>query len=176
MRDWQADERGTSGETDIVFRSMTLQDIGTIAAIERESFTAPWTENAFRHELTQNLFAKYMVMEHNGVILGYGGMWLIVDEAHVTNIAVREPYRGRGLGERLLRELMRTARWMGARRMTLEVRVSNGVAQGLYRKLGFVPSGVRPGYYSDNREDALIMWADLDPDGDGGAETEGEER
>jgi ribosomal-protein-alanine N-acetyltransferase len=149
------------GNEDLVFRSMTLGDVGTIVRIEHESFTSPWSEEAFRTELTQNLFARYMVMERDGIVLGYGGMWIIVDEAHVTNIAVDEPYRGRGLGERLLREMMRSAVWLGARRMTLEVRVSNETAQSLYRKLGFEPSGLRPGYYSDNREDALIMWAEL---------------
>jgi len=148
----------------LVFRSMTLGDIDTIVGIEREVFTAPWSAEAFHNELSQNMFAKYMVMEQDGVILGYGGMWLIVDEAHVTNIAIREPYQGMGLGRKLLSELMRTAYWLGARRMTLEVRVSNERAQRLYRKYGFAPSGIRPGYYSDNREDALIMWADLDPD------------
>lgn len=152
-------------ENRLEFRSMTMGDIGTIAAIERESFTSPWSEEAFRNELQSNLFAKYMIMEEEGVILGYGGMWLIVDEAHVTNIAVREIYRGQGLGERLLREMMRTAHWMGAQRMTLEVRVSNEIAKSLYRKLGFYPSGIRPGYYSDNQEDALIMWAELAPEG-----------
>lgn len=145
------------------FRSMNMGDIETIVQIEREVFTAPWSPEAFHNELTQNMFAKYMVMEQDGVVLGYGGMWLIVDEAHVTNIAIREPYQGRGLGRKLLGELMRTAHWLGARRMTLEVRVSNERAQRLYAKFGFVPSGIRPAYYSDNREDALIMWADLDP-------------
>jgi ribosomal-protein-alanine N-acetyltransferase len=149
------------GNEDLVFRSMTLGDVGTIVRIERESFTSPWSEEAFRTELTQNLFARYMVMERDGIVLGYGGMWIIVDEAHVTNIAVDEPYRGQGLGEKLLREMMHTAVWLGARRMTLEVRVSNETAQSLYRKLGFEPSGLRPGYYSDNHEDALIMWAEL---------------
>jgi ribosomal-protein-alanine N-acetyltransferase len=152
---------------------MTLEDIGTIAQIEQETFTAPWTEDAFRNELTSNMFAKYMVMERAGTIVGYGGMWVIVDEAHVTNIAIREPYQGQGLGKRLLRELMRTAHWFGARRMTLEVRVSNERAQRLYRQFGFVASGIRPGYYSDNREDAIIMWADLVPDLGAGEETAG---
>jgi ribosomal-protein-alanine N-acetyltransferase len=148
---------------DLVFRSMTLDDIDDILQIERESFTAPWSGEAFRTELTHNKFARYMVMELSGQIIGYGGMWLIMDEAHVTNIAVRAAYRGKGLGERLLRELMRTAAWMGALRMTLEVRVSNEVAKNLYRKLGFSGSGIRPRYYSDNQEDALIMWAELAP-------------
>jgi ribosomal-protein-alanine N-acetyltransferase len=154
---------GGGAQADIIFRGMSVEDIGTVVRIERESFTAPWSAEAFRTELTQNHFAKYMVMERDGVILGYGGMWIIVDEAHVTNIAVREPYRGQGLGEKLLRELMRTALWFGAKRMTLEVRVTNDRAQSLYRKLGFYESGVRPKYYSDNQEDALIMWAELEP-------------
>lgn len=166
-------ENRETRERDVEFRSMTPADIGTVVRIERESFAAPWSQEAFRTELTQNHFARYMVMERDGIILGYGGMWLIVDEAHVTNIAVREPYRGQGLGERLLREMMRTAAWLGARRMTLEVRVSNDRAQSLYRKLGFCGSGLRPGYYSDNHEDALIMWAELGPFADNGAETAG---
>ncbi|MEC0264293.1 ribosomal protein S18-alanine N-acetyltransferase, partial [Paenibacillus anseongense] len=90
-----------------------------------------------------------------------GGMWLIMEEAHVTNIAVRDSYRGRKLGERLMRELMKTAAFLGAIRMTLEVRASNYVAQNLYEKVGFRSVGVRRGYYTDNREDAVIMWADL---------------
>ncbi|ACS99702.1 ribosomal protein S18-alanine N-acetyltransferase [Paenibacillus sp. JDR-2] len=147
--------------SDLVFRSMTMADIPFIVDIEHEAFATPWTPEAFKNELTSNMFARYMVMEHNGQIIGYGGMWVIVDEAHVTNIAVRADHRGQGLGERLLTELQRTAAFFGANKMTLEVRVSNEIAQSLYRKLGFKPSGIRPAYYSDNNEDALIMWADL---------------
>jgi ribosomal-protein-alanine N-acetyltransferase len=161
------------------YRLMNLNDIGTIVDIERESFTAPWSEEAFRMELTQNLFAKYMVMELDGTVLGYGGMWLIIDEAHITNIAIREKYRGMGHGKELLREMMKSAHWLGAQRMTLEVRVTNERAQSLYRKMGFYPAGVRPGYYSDNLEDALIMWADLVPgelsDSETAGAVEGEE-
>lgn len=147
----------------LVFRSMTLEDIDEIIIIERESFTAPWSEEAFRTELKHNQFARYLVMELYGEVIGYGGMWLIMDEAHITNIAVRAAHRGKGLGERLLRELMRTAAGLGALRITLEVRVSNEVAKNLYRKLGFSGAGIRPRYYSDNQEDALIMWAELAP-------------
>jgi len=154
-------QRRTAREAEISFRSMTMDDIEMIARIERESFTSPWSKEAFRIELTQNHFAQYMILERNGETIGYGGMWLIVDEAHITNIAIREPYRGQGLGERLLREIMRTAAWLGALRITLEVRVSNDRAQSLYRKLGFYEAGIRPRYYSDNQEDALIMWAEL---------------
>jgi ribosomal-protein-alanine N-acetyltransferase len=144
------------------FRFMTLADIAAIVAIEEEAFSSPWTTEAFTNELMNNMFAKYMVMELSGEIIGYGGMWIIMDEAHVTNIAVRDDYRGQGLGDLLLGELQRTAVFFGAAKMTLEVRVSNEIAQRLYRKHGFEPSGIRPRYYSDNDEDALIMWAELD--------------
>lgn len=154
-------ERTKDPETELIFRLMKLEDIPEILVIEREAFTMPWTEEAFRNELTHNHFAKYMVMELEGQIIGYAGMWAIVDEAHVTNIALLEKYRGRKWGERLLDELMRTAAFLGMKSITLEVRVSNSVAQNLYRKKGFRPAGTRKGYYSDNREDALIMWADL---------------
>jgi ribosomal-protein-alanine N-acetyltransferase len=90
-------------------------------------------------------------------VLGYAGMWLMVDEAHITTIAMRTAWRGRGLGELLLVCLIDTARDLGIRRMTLEVRVSNESAQNLYRKYGFDQAGVRPRYYSDNNEDAYIM-------------------
>ncbi|MCR8636684.1 ribosomal protein S18-alanine N-acetyltransferase [Paenibacillus radicis (ex Xue et al. 2023)] len=143
------------------FRAMRLDDIPAICEIEREAFTTPWTSGAFHNELTNNQFARYMVMEYEAQVIGYGGMWLVIDEAHVTNVAVREGYRGKKLGEMLMRELQKTASFLGAERMTLEVRPSNIIAQRLYEKLGFHSVGVRRGYYTDNREDALVMWADL---------------
>lgn len=144
-----------------VFRPMRVDDIETICEIEKEAFPTPWTAGAFHNELTNNHFAQYLVMEMEGTIAGYAGMWLIMDEAHITNIAVRTPYRGRKLGERLLTELRRKAWSKGAKRMTLEVRVTNRIAQNLYEKMGFRSVGVRKGYYTDNNEDALIMWADI---------------
>jgi ribosomal-protein-alanine N-acetyltransferase len=143
------------------FRSMRIEDIPTICEIEVEAFATPWTAEAFHNELINNHFARYMVMEYGGVVVGYAGMWLIVDEAHITNIAISLPYRGRKWGELLLVELQKTAAFMGAARMTLEVRVSNLIALRLYGKLGFYPVGTRRGYYSDNNEDAIIMWAEL---------------
>jgi ribosomal-protein-alanine N-acetyltransferase len=143
------------------FRSMRLDDIAQVCVIEQEAFTTPWTAGAFHNELTNNQFAHYMIMECDGQVVGYAGMWLIMDEAHVTNIAVRDRYRGRKLGERLVKELKRTASFLGAIRMTLEVRASNYIAQNLYEKMNFRSVGVRRGYYTDNREDAIIMWADL---------------
>jgi ribosomal-protein-alanine N-acetyltransferase len=143
------------------FRAMCLEDIPIICEIEQEAFTTPWTSAAFYNELTNNQFARYMVMDSEEGVLGYGGMWIIVDEAHITNIAVGKKHRGKKLGERLLREMQKTAVFLGAVRMTLEVRPSNRIAQALYEKLGFYGVGVRRGYYTDNQEDAIIMWADL---------------
>jgi [ribosomal protein S18]-alanine N-acetyltransferase len=96
-------------------------------------------------------------IERTGAILGYAGMWLMLDEAHITTIAMRNNWRGKGLGELLLASLVETAYDIGAHRITLEVRVSNEPAQKLYRKYGFSEEGVRPRYYSDNNEDAFIM-------------------
>ncbi len=143
------------------FRAMKLEDIDTIVAIEQEAFSEPWTKEAFINELTNNMFAKYVIVECAGQIAGYGGMWIIVDEAHVTNIAIASAFRGKGMGSLLMERLQASATYFGAARMTLEVRVSNLAAQSLYKKYGFEEAGVRPGYYSDNQEDALIMWAEL---------------
>lgn len=143
------------------FRAMTKEDISDICNIEKEAFPTPWTADAFHHELTNNFFAHYLVMVWRDEVIAYGGMWIIRDEAHVTNIAVRTAYRGRRLGDRLMLELMAKAISLGAERMTLEVRMTNYIAQQLYEKHGFRAHGVRRNYYTDNNEDALIMWADL---------------
>ncbi len=156
-------ERLSAQGMPLQFRRMKLDDIDQICAIEKEAFTTPWSAGAFYNELTNNHFAHYMVMEIGLTVAGYAGMWLIMDEAHITNIAVRKEFRGQKLGERLVVELMKTAAFMGAARITLEVRVTNEIAQNLYRKVGFEKAGVRKGYYTDNQEDALIMWANLEP-------------
>lgn len=159
----------------IRFRTMTLQDVPDVLIIEHESFTLPWSEEAFRNEMTLNQFARYLIMEYDGKPIGYSGMWTIVDEAHITNIAVRTAYRGRHLGELLLRKMMVWAARLGMERMTLEVRATNRVAQSLYAKLGFLPAGVRKGYYSDNHEDAIIMWCELPEAESESGEEEGSE-
>ena len=140
---------------------MTLQDLDRIVEIEQRSFTLPWSRSSFYQELTNNRYARYIVMEHDGQIIGYCGMWLVMDEAHITNIAVLPEFRGKKLGEALMKQAMALAREEGAQTMTLEVRVSNTVAQSLYRKLGFLNGGIRKRYYSDNQEDALVMWVKL---------------
>lgn len=142
-------------------RAMCIEDIPAVCQIEQASFQIPWTSAAFHNELTNNQFAKYTIMELNHELIGYGGMWVIIDEAHVTNIAMKESYRGKKLGTMLLVEMQRVAVSNGAHHMTLEVRASNHVAKHVYEKLGFRFMGVRRGYYTDNGEDAIIMWVDL---------------
>ncbi|EMT44803.1 MULTISPECIES: ribosomal protein S18-alanine N-acetyltransferase [Anoxybacillus] len=146
---------------DVSFRFMTLQDLDRIIEIEQLSFTLPWSRSSFYQELTNNPYARYIVLEYDGQVIGYCGMWLVMDEAHITNIAVLPQFRGKKLGEALMRQAMALAREEGAKTMTLEVRVSNVVAQSLYRKLGFLNGGIRKRYYSDNQEDALVMWVKL---------------
>jgi len=139
-------------------RKMKLSDIDSVIDIEKNSFPIPWTRGAFMAELKNNMLARYCVVEVNGRVVGYGGMWLIMDEAHITNIAVHPEYRGRGIGTKLIGALIAEVSGTNIYGMTLEVRRSNIRAQKLYRKFGFVPCGVRPEYYLDNREDAIIMW------------------
>jgi len=140
---------------------MQLSDIPAVLDIERRSFPTPWSQRAFESELRDNFCAHYLVARLGTEVVGYAGMWVILDEAHVTNIAVHPDYRGRRIGHRLLEALEERARELGAKYMTLEVRPSNVIAQELYRKHGFVVKGVRRGYYTDTNEDALIMWREL---------------
>lgn len=145
---------------DVAFAEMTVDDIDDVVAIEKLSFRTPWSRKAFHGELTQNPVAMYLVGRVDGRVVCYAGAWLIHGEAHITNVAVHPEFRGRHLGEATCLYLMAEAAKRGMHRATLEVRVSNEVAQRLYRKLGFYSVGVRPGYYTDTNEDALIMWKD----------------
>jgi [ribosomal protein S18]-alanine N-acetyltransferase len=144
-----------------VFRYMKEEDIDQILEVEHASFATPWSRDAFYNEIYNNKFAVYIVLEEDEKIIGYVGAWVVIDEAHVTNLAILPSYRGKKLGEALLRKMMAVAKDMGARSMTLEVRVTNNVAQSLYRKLGFQNGGIRKNYYSDNQEDALVMWVNI---------------
>lgn len=144
-----------------VFRYMREEDIDQILEVEHASFTTPWSREAFYNEIHNNKFAVYIVIEADGKVVGYCGAWIVIDEAHVTNIAILPDYRGMKLGEGLLRKMMLKAISMGARSMTLEVRVTNYIAQSLYKKLGFQEGGLRKNYYSDNHEDARVMWVKL---------------
>ena len=145
--------------TSITVRRMNSLDIDGVLAVEQQSFQTPWSRDGFVGEMSNDL-CYYLVLVDEGKIIGYAGMWLIVDEAHVTNVAVLSEYRGKKLGDKLMSALMEYAKNHGALRMTLEVRESNAVAQGLYTKLGFITQGRRRNYYTDTREDALVMWCD----------------
>lgn len=145
----------------LTFRLMDINDVDDILKIEQESFTLPWSREAFQNELTTNQYALYIGLEEEGKVIGYCGVWIVFDEAQITNVAILPAYRGRKLGEALMRQVMEIASEKGARTMSLEVRVSNSIAQSLYRKLGFQYGGIRKNYYSDNQEDALVMWVNL---------------
>lgn len=137
---------------------MRVEHLDEVLAIERASFPTPWSKYAFLGEIRDNRFAHYYVGLYNGRVAAYGGMWVILDEAHITNIAVSPEHRSLKLGKAMLITLMQKAAYLGADKITLEVRPSNYIAQSLYRSLGFVPTGVRKGYYTDTQEDAIIMW------------------
>ncbi|MFN2568101.1 MAG: ribosomal protein S18-alanine N-acetyltransferase [Candidatus Dormibacteria bacterium] len=140
---------------------MVPDDIATVQAIEREIFVSPWPKNAYASELAQNRQACYVVLRNDeGEIVGYGGLWKVNLEAHITTIGVRLRDQGRGFGRCLLIALIQRAYVMGARWITLEVRNSNRQAIGLYEGFGFKAIGRRRGYYTDNGEDAIIMWSD----------------
>jgi len=141
----------------VAVEPMRLDDLPVIQAIERAAFSAPWPANAYRTELETNKLAHYLVVRVGDEIAGFAGLWLMVDEAHVTTFAIDPAWRRNHLGERLLIALLDLALDRRATEATLEVRLSNLPARRLYEKYGFRPVGIRPRYYSDDHEDALIM-------------------
>ena len=159
-----------------VVEPMTLDDIDQVMEIEKVSFSAPWSARAYHYEITQNDHSTMLVVRPARVptsllahlrrrlklgapepLLGYAGLWLLVDEAHICTIAVHPQWRGQGLGELLLTSLLVEGRLLGANRATLEVRVSNDAALELYLKYGFQIVSRRKRYYTNNNEDAYIM-------------------
>lgn len=144
------------------YRKMTIDDVQAVHNIELASFPTPWTLDSFYYEMTENQYAHYLVAENEThEIIGFCGIWLVIDAAQITNVAVVQSVRGQGIGEALMREAIRVAKEAQMDVMSLEVRVTNTVAQNLYRKLGFQDGGLRKGYYTDNQEDALVMWVNL---------------
>lgn len=142
-------------------KTLQLNDIDGIMTIEPAVYGAHhWSRQSFINELTNPAGCYFGALDAAGRILGYSGFWLIQDEAHVTTLAVHPNFRRRKIGERLLINNIIEARKLGANRLTLEVRVSNESAQMLYYKYAFKRLGVRPRYYQDNSEDALILWTD----------------
>lgn len=137
-------------------RRMTVQDIDAIMAIEEEAFTLPWSRNSYLGEL-KNSFATYLVCDCEGQVAGYAGIWVVFEEAHITNIAVARRFRGQGIGRALMEEIEKVAGKKKALRILLEVRPSNSTAIAMYQSQGYVTTGLRCAYYSDNGEDAIIM-------------------
>ena len=141
----------------IIIRKMTMDDIEQVLAIDRVSFSLPWPERSFRFELTDNPASRCWVAEMDGKLVGMIVAWLIVSEVHVATLATHPDFRRQGIGKKLLAYALRELRNEGAQSSFLEVRASNFAAQEMYRKFGYEESGVRPRYYRDNDEDALLM-------------------
>ncbi|MGH4119215.1 ribosomal protein S18-alanine N-acetyltransferase [Clostridium sp.] len=136
---------------------MDASSIKSIININQLSFPISWSLESLQSEL-DNKFAKYVILKKGNSIVGYGGMWIIIDEAHITNIAVHPAARGVGAGDMIVEALFRICRKQKVTAITLEVRSSNFTAINLYEKHGFEKVSIRPHYYEDNREDAVIMW------------------
>lgn len=144
----------------VIIEPMTEADLEAVAAIEQASFQDPWPLQSFCNELQNNRLAIYFVARSEDLVIAYLGAWIIIDEIHITTMAVAEPYRRRGIGDRLINVLSEKAQLSGAHCLTLEVRPSNTAARCFYEKLGFVILGRRKRYYRN--EDALIMTKEIE--------------
>jgi ribosomal-protein-alanine N-acetyltransferase len=152
-----------SESTALRFESIAAEHLDQILEIEVEAYPEPWTEGMFRDEI-RNAYSHFFVAMLGDTLVGYGGFWQVMDEAHITSVTVRDTYRGRGFGRRLIEYLLHEAEAAGARIATLEVRVSNVRARNLYLQYGFRPVGLRKNYYPKSNEDAIVMLKELNPD------------
>ncbi len=141
----------------ITYRRMTPEDVPFISKLEKETFSMPWPADSFL-EMISKKDARYYVAEEDGRILGGCGVLMIAGEGNITNVAIAPEARNKGIGTAMLRHLMAEGDREGLTAYTLEVRVSNAAAIHVYEKLGFVPAGIRPGFYEKPKEDALIFW------------------
>lgn len=137
---------------------MELSDIEDILVVEKLSFSIPWSRDSFEKEIVDNNLAIYLVAKVNEKAVGYIGMWKVLNEGHITNVAVHPEFRHQGIGDQLVSELLSLCVKENIDLVTLEVRKSNQNAIKLYEKHGFVAEGIRKAYYQDNKEDAIIMW------------------
>ncbi|MGV3129656.1 ribosomal protein S18-alanine N-acetyltransferase [Staphylococcus sp. IVB6181] len=152
--------KNTTGLDNLNIRLMTLEDVPQVFDLERMCFNdSSWTIDAFYHEVEKNKFARYFVMEYNQEIIGYIGMWVVIDQAQITTVAITETMRGYGLGKLIIEYAMSYAR-QTCDVMSLEVRIENRPARHVYEALGFNYGGKRKNYYGEG-EDALVMWVDL---------------
>jgi ribosomal-protein-alanine N-acetyltransferase len=147
-------------EAKIRLDPMRPEDLEEILWVEKSSFRTPWTRQLFEEEFKHPDLSHFLVAHCQEHVVGYMGFWLVLDEAHITNLAVHPAFRRRKIGERLAQAVLELAVELGARRATLEVRAGNEAAQRLYAKFGFRLAAVRRGYYVDNQEDALVLWND----------------
>jgi ribosomal-protein-alanine N-acetyltransferase len=131
--------------------------LAAILEIEKLSNSSPWSEKSFRNEL-DHPHGIFLVAMLDGQVAGYGGVWLVIDEAHITTVAVAPEHRRKGIGQAIMKGLLERAAERGATCSTLEVRAGNAEAIAMYERLGYAKSAVRKRYYPDNREDALVMW------------------
>ena len=142
-------------------RQLTVDDLDDLLMLEEACFSAPWSRESYRRELAENKLAHYWGVFEEGRLIGFAGYWLILDEGHITNIAVAPERQNRGVGRFLLQGVINGCLAGGGKFLTLEVRASNQAALRLYEQAGFVSAGVRPNYYDDPKEDAVIMWKPL---------------
>ena len=149
----------------ITISDMREEDLSRVMEIEGESFNTPWSQNSFRRELSEENYALYLTAYSQGMVIGYIGGWLILDELHITNLAVDSAYRRQGIASRLLAELVARARENGCEYAVLEVRISNQAAYNLYSTHGFKEVGYRKDYYQDTGENALIMRKEFQENG-----------
>lgn len=148
---------GKTPKEDLTSRGMSAADLNVVQAIEQHSFHDSWTYETWLGELNSNL-TRYIVLEKDSSVIAFAGYWLIAGEAQVTRVAVVAAERGKGFGKIITEALLEAAWQEGATAVTLEVRQSNAAALKVYAEVGFVSSGIRPHYYQDNNEDAIIMW------------------
>jgi ribosomal-protein-alanine N-acetyltransferase len=145
---------------DLEITRMRRRHLKGVMAIEREVYPRPWSPSLFLSEMSEQHNRAYLVAKSGRDVIGYGGVICYGDEAHITTIAVDPLHHRRKIGTRLMYELVRSAIDMGARAISLEVRMSNWGAQRMYGRFGFRPVGVRKGYYQETGEDALVLWVD----------------
>jgi len=143
--------------TGIVIRPMEINDLEKVLEIEKQSFPVPWTQDLFFSELTRNRYARYFVLEKDNEVAGYLGLWHKGSSFHITNIAITEKLRRKGYGKKFLKFIEKIAAIYGIKKISLEVRRSNCIAQDMYRKYGYKVMRVLRNYYQEEREDALVM-------------------
>lgn len=159
-------------------RPIREEDVRGVCEIEKLCFAMPWSEDSIMHDVKENPAACWLILDDGaGRVLAYAGMWFVLDEAHVCNIAVHPDCRGMGYGRRIFEALIETAQKNLMSLMELEVRRSNTVAQNLYHSCGFIDVGYRKRYYEDNKEDALLMFREFhyEPEEDEDEQEQGEE-